>query len=133
METMETIHSRGCVLAYVIRSEWLPERTAFLTPDDAGFQLGCFVYGAGGEAARHEHRGFTRAVHGTSEFVLVRKGRCEVDLFDENRELVRTLELHAGDAALMVSGGHGFRFSEETVLLSIKQGPYPGPSEKERF
>lgn len=133
METIEEIHSRGSLLAYVIRAEWLPEQTTFITADEADFQLGCFVYGAGGEAARHEHREVTRSVRGTNEFVLVRKGRCEVDLYDDNRELVRTLELRAGDAVLMVSGGHGFRLPEDTVLLSIKQGPYSGLSEKERF
>jgi hypothetical protein len=32
-----------------------------------------------------------------------------------------------------VNGGHGFRVLEDTVLLEIKQGPYPGGAEKERF
>ena len=32
-----------------------------------------------------------------------------------------------------VGGGHGFRMIEDTVLFEIKQGPYGGPAEKERF
>jgi hypothetical protein len=34
---------------------------------------------------------------------------------------------------IMVGGGHGFRMTEDTVLLEVKQGPYPGVQEKERF
>jgi len=34
---------------------------------------------------------------------------------------------------LMVTGGHGFRMLENTVFLEVKQGPYTGLEEKERF
>jgi hypothetical protein len=34
---------------------------------------------------------------------------------------------------LMVAGGHGFRMLEDTVILEVKQGPYTGEDEKERF
>lgn len=133
MEMMEPVHCRGSVLAVVIRSEWIPEGTTFVSSDECNLQLGFFVYEAGAGAARHVHRDAMRSVRGNSEFVLVRKGRCDVDLYDENRELVRTLSLRQGDAILLVSGGHGFRAPDDTVLLCIKQGPYSGPSEKERF
>jgi hypothetical protein len=38
-----------------------------------------------------------------------------------------------GDVLLLVKGGHGFRMLEETVFVEIKQGPYTGLDEKERF
>ena len=41
--------------------------------------------------------------------------------------------LKVGDVMLMVGGGHGFRMLEDPVLLEIKQGPYMGEDEKERF
>jgi hypothetical protein len=47
--------------------------------------------------------------------------------------LVAPRELNVGDVMLMVGGGHGFRMLEDTVLLEIKQGPYTGENEKERF
>ena len=48
--------------------------------------------------------------------------------------MVATRELQAGDIVIAVSGGHGFRIQEDTVLLEIKQGPYPGfGADKERF
>jgi hypothetical protein len=65
--------------------------------------------------------------------ILVKKGRCLLDIYNDERELVATRELSAGDLMLMVGGGHGFRMLEDTILLEIKQGPYTGVEEKERF
>ena len=65
--------------------------------------------------------------------LLVRRGRCEMDVYNEDHELVATRELRAGDLALMIAGGHGFRMQEDTVFLEVKQGPYTGLDEKERF
>ena len=70
---------------------------------------------------------------GTSEVLLLRRGRCEIDIYNDERELVATRELREGDITLMVGGGHGFRMQEDTVFLEIKQGPYTGMDEKERF
>jgi hypothetical protein len=34
---------------------------------------------------------------------------------------------------LMLAGGHGFRLLEDTTFVEVKQGPYTGLEEKERF
>ena len=70
---------------------------------------------------------------GTSEVLIVREGRCKLDVYDVDQALVATRELLPGDIMIMVGGGHGFRIREDTVLMEIKQGPYPGVAEKERF
>ena len=91
------------------------------------------VYAAGSSVPRHDHRPVERAIMGTPEYLLIRKGRTEVTLCDrERREIGRRL-LEQGDLILLVAGGHGFRQLEDTVFLEIKQGPYPGVDEKERF
>ena len=64
---------------------------------------------------------------------MVKKGRCLIDVYDDDHDLIATGELHPGDVMLMVGGGHGFRMLEDTVLLEIKQGPYTGLEEKEQF
>jgi hypothetical protein len=46
---------------------------------------------------------------------------------------VATRELRDGDIMLMVGGGHGFRMIDDTILIEVKQGPYTGIDEKERF
>jgi hypothetical protein len=65
--------------------------------------------------------------------LFVRRGLCEVDIYNNERELVSTEQLREGDILLMVDGGHGFRMLQDTVFLEIKQGPYMGMDDKERF
>ena len=133
MINIEEIKSAGGSLAYIVRRETTSDETTFVTPDDLPFQIGFVVYEAGKEVPRHVHLPVERHLSETSEMILVRSGRCHVDLFDDDRELVATRELREGDVVLLVSGGHGFRMEEDTVLLEVKQGPYIGIGEKERF
>jgi hypothetical protein len=132
-ELVERICWDETCLAYIIRASFLPDKTTFLTPPDYKQQVGYIVYPAGGAIERHVHRPLERHLVGTSEVLVVRKGRCEIDIYNDERELVATRELREGDIMLMVGGGHGFRMMEDTVFLEVKQGPYVGLDEKERF
>jgi len=132
-DMIEHITWNGQPLCYIVRTGLNPEQTTFLTPPEFKQQVGYIVYPAGGEIARHVHRPLERHLVGTSEVLMVKKGRCLIDVYNDDHELVATRELHPGDVMLMVGGGHGFRMLEDTVLLEIKQGPYTGVEEKERF
>ena len=133
MEFVERIVANDRILAYIIRAELQPAKTTFLTPENLSFQAGFIVYPASSEIARHLHKPIRRELRGTSEVLFVKKGRCEVDFFTDQKHLVATRELRSGDVLLLVGGGHGFRLLEDTVFLEIKQGPYTGLDEKERF
>ena len=133
MKSVEEIIDNGKPLAYIIRGELNLEKTTFPTPAESSLQVGFVVYAAGGEINRHVHRPLERHIVGTSEVLIVRKGRCEADIYNEERQLVATRELRMGDILVIVSGGHGFRMLEDVVLLEVKQGPYIGLDEKERF
>ncbi len=130
---IEPITADGRVLAYLARIEPPPDRTTFLTPDDCNLQVGHIVYPAGGEIKRHIHVPIERHIVGTAEVLIVQRGHCEVDIYTDDRRLVATRELRRGDVLIAVAGGHGFRVLEDTVLLEVKQGPYPGDAAKERF
>ena len=132
-DLVEYINWNGRPLTHIIRANMNPEKTTFLTPAEFNLQVGFVVYGTNGEVARHVHRKLERTIIGTSEVLIVRKGRCQIDIYNEERELVATREVRTGDIILMVGGGHGFRMIEDTTLLEIKQGPYIGPDEKEQF
>jgi uncharacterized protein with PhoU and TrkA domain len=132
-EQVEHITWKGKPLAYIIKAEMSPQETTFLTPPTFKQQVGFVVYPAGGEIQRHVHRPLERHLVGTSEVLVVQRGRCEIDIYNDDRNLVATRELDKGDIMLMVGGGHGFRMLEDTVFLEIKQGPYTGMDEKERF
>src|SRR5213080_5226101 len=133
MELLENITWQGVPLAYIIRGKLNNTQTNFLTPPKFKQQVGFIDYPAGGEIQRHMHRPLERHLVGTSEVLIVRLGRCEIDIYNDERELVATRELGRGDIMLMVGGGHGFRMLEDTVLLEVKQGPYTGIDEKEHF
>jgi hypothetical protein len=131
---METIADRGVVLAYILRAAPTPSETAYLTPDECTLQVGHVVYPANSEIPRHAHLPIERQLVGTGEVLIVQQGRCEVDVYSDDRNLVTSRELRLGDILISVAGGHGFRVLEDLVLLEIKQGPYPGhEAEKERF
>lgn len=131
--TIESIADRGQTLAMIVRSQACPDKTTFVTQPEWKQQVGFVVYPAGGEIARHVHRPLERQIVGTSEVLVVKKGRCEVDIYNDERQLIATRELRVGDVMLMVGGGHGFRMTEDTVFLEVKQGPYTGTDEKECF
>jgi hypothetical protein len=130
---IETVADAGVILAYIHRAGEAPAQTTFLTPDDCNLQVGHVVYPAGGEIARHIHLPIERHLVGSAEVLIMQRGRCEVDVYAEDKRLVTTCELRVGDVLIAVGGGHGFRVLEDTVLLEIKQGPYPGGAEKARF
>ena len=123
----------GQTLAYVVRARWQPQATEFVTPDSFSLQMGMIVYGKGQSIMPHMHLPITRSVQGTNEVVTVRSGACDVDLYDDGRTLVATRRLERGDVILLLGGGHGFRMREDTVLFEVKQGPFAGGRDKERF
>jgi hypothetical protein len=131
---IESVAHDGQLLAYVVRGSARPDRTTFLTPPECSLQVGYVVYAGGQEIPRHLHLPVERRLVGTAEVLLVQQGRCEVDIFTDQRRLVTTRQLEVGDLLIAVSGGHGFRVQEDTVLLEIKQGPFIGDTaSKERF
>ncbi len=136
MNLIEKIEHEGRILAYIIPATARPERTTFLTPPEDKQQVGFVVYPGGGAIKRHFHKPFKREIHGTSEVLVVRTGRCEVDLYDTHdaeRKLVATRVLGTGDVLVLVAGGHAFRIEEDTVFLEVKQGPDLGVDDKEAF
>lgn len=132
-EYIEHIAYQEIPLCYLIRSELIPSETTFLTPPEFKQQVGYVVYPEGGEIVRHVHKSIERKLTGTSEVLVVKKGHCIIDIYNDDHELVATRDLYPGDVMIMVGGGHGFRMLEDTVLLEVKQGPYTGIDEKERF
>jgi hypothetical protein len=130
---VESIECDGQLIATIIRAEKMPDETEFVTGDDVKQQVGFVVYPEGGIIPRHIHVPMERHLRGTSEVLVIRKGMLEADFYTDGKEFICTRLLRQGDVLLLVSGGHGFRCLKDTVLLEVKQGPYLGPQEKQRF
>lgn len=133
MESIEHITWHDQHIATIIRQNYLPETTTFISPDSYYQQLGFVVYPKDGVVARHAHLPIQRHLVGTPETLLIRKGRAAVELYALDKSLIGTWTLEEGDIIQLVAGGHCFKCLEGTVFLEIKQGPYTGLVEKERF
>jgi hypothetical protein len=133
MMNADVVRRGETIWCYIIRSGSLPTASSFVTQPDATLQVGQIVHPRGHTIARHSHRPQLRHVEQTAEVLVVQQGRCEIDIYDDALAFVATRELGVGDVAICLRGGHGFRMLEDTVLLEIKQGPYPGPQEKLQF
>ena len=131
--SVHIVSDQGVALAYFVSASLMPEKTEFLTPSDFGQQMGMIVYSAGQEIPPHFHLPISREIHGTTECIVVRKGRCVIDIYNSNKQFISSHELFTGDIVLLLGGGHGFRMLEDTVLFEVKQGPYAGEQDKERF
>lgn len=129
----ERIESEGELIAFLVRKSFEPKWTTFVTPDEANLQVGFIVKEADDEVPAHDHKPLLRSIVGTAEVLIVKQGSGEVEFFDSKRKRVTSLSFGAGDVLVLLAGGHGFKFDEETTLIEVKQGPYPGIDEKERF
>lgn len=133
MSTIEWIKDREQVLAIIIPADYKPVASEFITPDTYKQQVGFIVYPKDGVIVPHLHKEVERHLRGMSEVLFVRVGHCWVDFYRNDKTLHSSLELRTGDTLVLVSGGHGFRMLADTIFLEMKQGPYVGAQEKERF
>jgi mannose-6-phosphate isomerase-like protein (cupin superfamily) len=133
MSTPEFIRSGEQLLGIHIPASFRPEKSKFFTGDDAKLQCGLMTYTAGTVVDAHVHKPVERHFWGTQEILMVRKGRSLASIYDDERRLICTKTLEQGDVLVLLGGGHGFRMLEETEFVEVKQGPYAGMDEKERF
>ncbi len=129
----ESISRDGVELALILRADYRANGIVFLTPGSYSQQLGYMNRPAGYCIAPHVHRPVPREVTYTNEVLFIRRGRVRVDFYDENREYLESRVLGSGDVILLIRGGHGFEMLEDSEIIEVKQGPYAGDADKERF
>lgn len=133
MPSIEHVRAGDQLIAIIVSSGHNPNATEFITSPELNLQVGFVKYSAGGRIQPHSHLPLERNTVGTNEILLVRSGKVLVSLRDDQRQVVAERTLEEGDLLLMVSGGHGFEMVDDTVMLEVKQGPYLGVAEKERY
>jgi hypothetical protein len=65
--------------------------------------------------------------------IFLKSGKVRVDFYSSNKIYLKSKILVCGDVILLASGGHGFKMLEESEMIEVKQGPYAGEEDKERF
>jgi len=127
MEDTTEIKKGKRVLAIITRNSFRPDGLKFLTPESYPFQIGVHHRPQGLELKPHFHTLKEPLIINTIQEVLfVKSGKIQVDLYDDDWKIVESCILESGDAILLIDGGHGVKFLEDSDIFEIKQGPYPG-------
>jgi len=132
-DTVERIQHAGKELALILRSNFRREGIEFLTPSTYSQQLGYMHRPQGYEIAPHVHKPVRRSVQYTKEVLFIKSGCVRVDFYDDEQSYIESRVLNAGDVILLAFGGHGFEMLETSEIIEVKQGPYAGDQDKEKF
>lgn len=113
--------------AVLLSAEDFQPGAKFISEPEWRLQVGLLTLPAGHTISAHTHLPKDACpLELTQEFLLVLRGKMEVDFFDETGQGFHTETMREGDALFHIRGGHAFRFFEETRLIEVKSGPYRG-------
>ena len=130
---IEKLSHNGLMLALIVRTTYSRDGIHFFTDESNTQQLGYMKRPSGYKIPPHVHRPVRRHVDYTEEVLFVRSGSLRVDFYDDQKTYIESRILNAGDVVLLARGGHGFEMLEEAEIVEVKQGPYAGEGDKERF
>lgn len=125
--------NNGNILAIIIKATYNKDGITFVTPDDFSQQLAYMHHPAGHVILPHIHNEVKREILYTKEVLVIKKGKLRCDFYTDDKQYIKSECVESGDVILLASGGHGFECIEETEMIEIKQGPYAGEFDKERF
>lgn len=105
----------------------------FVTEPNDPFQVGIMERPKGYAVQPHRHPDRSITVQSVSEFFYVESGKVRLTIFDDGWNPVASEEIRSGEFALVLGGGHGVEFLEDTRIHEVKQGPYLGDEESKEF
>ncbi len=112
--------------AEVIRSSLKSKSTVFFSPQKSSFQFGLLAHKKGYKEKPHYHRPFKRTIKDLQQMFVVQKGKIRVDLYSDNKKLIKKIFLKKGDAIVLIHGIHSIVVLEDMQCISVKQGPFLG-------
>jgi hypothetical protein len=130
---VEYIRHNGVLMAVIVAGSFSEPGIHFFTPHEFSQQLAFMRHPAGKVIPPHVHTPAPRTVEYTQEVLVIKRGRLRVDFYDEGRRYLESRVLRGGDVILLAVGGHGFEVLEEIEMIEVKQGPYAGDQDKQRF
>lgn len=113
--------------AEIIWADTRVEQTTFFSPAESSFQFGLLAHEAGFVEPPHYHRPFSRTIDDLQQMFVVERGVVAVELYSDDKKLLREIILKAGDAIVLIHGIHAIRVIEDMQCISVKQGPFLGP------
>jgi hypothetical protein len=131
--SVEVIEFNGTKYAEVIWADTRVEKTTFYSPAESSFQFGLLAHSAGFTEPPHYHKPLIRTISDLQQMFVVQRGVVVVELYSDSGELLREIEMHAGDAIALIHGVHAIRVNEDMQCISVKQGPYLGEEQDKVF
>ena len=128
----EMIEHDGQCYAEVIWADTKVEKTRFFSDAKSSFQFGLLAHKAGFVEPVHYHHAATRQINDVQQMFVVQRGVVVVELYSDDKELLREVTLKAGDAIVLIHGVHAIRVLEDMQCISVKQGPFLG-TEKDKI
>ena len=130
---IEKIINNDELLSIIIRTSFKSDGIEFFTPDNFSQQLAYMNRPKSYVIPPHVHNSVARNVNFTQEVLFIKSGKVRVDYYDDKKKYLESKILNQGDVVLLASGGHGFEMIEDSEIIEVKQGPYSGEMDKERF
>jgi hypothetical protein len=130
---IDRIEYNGRLYAEIIWAGTEVEKTTFFSAPESSFQFGLLAHKSGFVEPPHYHRPESRRIDDLQQMFVVQRGVVVVELYSDDGELLREVELGAGDAIVLVHGVHAIRVLKDMQCLSVKQGPFLGPEQDKVF
>ena len=124
--SVETVEYNGTKYAEIIWAKTRVDETTFYSPVESSFQFGLLAHKAGFVEPPHYHKPVGKRIDDLQQMFVVQRGVLIVELYDDDGEILREVEMKAGDAIVLIHGVHAIRVVEDMQCISVKQGPYLG-------
>jgi hypothetical protein len=118
-------------LAVIIERGWsIPEGANFHSDPSDSLQVATMLRPSGHIIKPHFHPESNRVIASTCEVIIVQSGKLSVDLYGQGDRPLHNVEVKAGDAIVLLNGGHGITMMEDSMFWEVKQGPFLGGLDK---
>src|ERR1700730_6962278 len=131
--SIETIEYHGLKFTEVIWADTRVEQTTFFSPPESSFPFGLLAHETGFVEPPHVHRAISRQIDDLQQMFVVQRGVVAVQLYSDDKKLLKEVVLRAGDAIVLIHGAHAIRVLEDMQCISVKQGPFLGTEKDKVF
>jgi hypothetical protein len=124
---IETIEYNGVKFAQIIWADTRVSETTFFSPPESSFQFGLLAHEAGFIEAPHYHREIKREINDLQQMFVVQRGVVAVQLYSDDKKLLKEVVLKAGDGIVLIHGIHAIEVLEDMQCISVSRGLFLEP------
>ena len=128
---IEKIYHKEQHIASIIRPLLSKDGLSLLTEDENYIQVGVWNYKKNLKLPAHFHNEFSRESFKTNEVVYVVKGDIDCNLYTEEGDLIKTVNIKEQELIILFNEAHEYIMNKDSIIVETKNGPYFGP-EKDR-